>query len=249
MIIIIECSQDGQAMAEIGWGNMSLGISPDLRFKLEYYGSKQHVFNELELEGPKIISGDHGRSNRRTMLNIEPANCSRAHDKPMSPRLPLPGSWAFLHCAIAGTVQIDGGQLTFLVARSSSSQHDGQGAEHSSVAETNSLGSWFCACVAPLCMEIVRHGLHGLFVLGFHSWSKFPWMTLTELMPTPSTPRFWSAEDGIATAPGVALLPWGEHLATWLSAFHDPVTWIQDIGIKMVKGYEGSASQIKSVVM
>lgn len=32
-------------------GNMSLGISPDLRFKLEYYGSTQHVFNELELEG------------------------------------------------------------------------------------------------------------------------------------------------------------------------------------------------------
>ena len=30
---------------------MSLGIAPDLRFKLEYYGSKWHVFNELELEG------------------------------------------------------------------------------------------------------------------------------------------------------------------------------------------------------
>ena len=30
---------------------MSLGIAPDLRFKLEYYGSTQHVFNELELEG------------------------------------------------------------------------------------------------------------------------------------------------------------------------------------------------------
>lgn len=73
--VVRDCLQDtGQECM----GNMSLGISPDLRFKLEYYGSKQHVFNELELEG---------------------------------------------------TVQIDGGQLTFLVARSSSSQHDGQDSE------------------------------------------------------------------------------------------------------------------------
>lgn len=73
--VVRDCLQDtGQECM----GNMSLGISPDLRFKLEYYGSKQHVFNELELEG---------------------------------------------------TVQIDAGQLTFLVARSSSSQHDGQDSE------------------------------------------------------------------------------------------------------------------------
>lgn len=73
--VVRDCLQDtGQECM----GNMSLGISPDLRFKLEYYGSTQHVFNELELEG---------------------------------------------------TVQVDGGQLTFLVTRSSSSQHDGEDSE------------------------------------------------------------------------------------------------------------------------
>eukprot|EP00913_Durusdinium_trenchii_P005362 g5002.t2 len=53
-------------------GNMSLGIAPDLRFKLEYYGSTQHVFNELELEGTVKANG--------AQLTFQVLRSSSSHD-------------------------------------------------------------------------------------------------------------------------------------------------------------------------
>ena len=44
-------ARSGRAVNLCCQGNMSLGISQDLRFKLEYYGSNQHGFNEVEIEG------------------------------------------------------------------------------------------------------------------------------------------------------------------------------------------------------
>ncbi|CAE7214899.1 Pdi [Symbiodinium pilosum] len=55
-------------------GNMSLGISQDMRFKLEYYGSNQHVFNEIEIEGCVQVEG-----RQLTFLGVRSAS-SRRYD-------------------------------------------------------------------------------------------------------------------------------------------------------------------------
>ncbi|CAE7236432.1 unnamed protein product, partial [Symbiodinium natans] len=53
-------------------GNMSLGISQDMRFKLEYYGSNQHVFNEIEIEGRVRLEG-----RQLTFLGVRSASVRR----------------------------------------------------------------------------------------------------------------------------------------------------------------------------
>ncbi|CAJ1431697.1 unnamed protein product [Effrenium voratum] len=67
--IIRDCLHAGQECM----GNMSLGISSDWRFKLEYYGSSQHVFNELEMEGTVQLEGS-----QLTLLGTRSA--SSCHD-------------------------------------------------------------------------------------------------------------------------------------------------------------------------
>ena len=65
---------------------MSLGISPDLRFKLEYYGSTQHVFNELELEGHMVT--------RANLMLGKHGVAARVFDKPYTPKVQLYSSSA-----------------------------------------------------------------------------------------------------------------------------------------------------------
>ncbi|CAE7879313.1 unnamed protein product [Symbiodinium microadriaticum] len=63
-----------QDMGQECMGNMSLGISQDLRFKLEYYGSNQHGFNEVEIEGRVRVEG-----RQLTFLGVRSAS-SRRYD-------------------------------------------------------------------------------------------------------------------------------------------------------------------------
>eukprot|EP00439_Symbiodinium_sp_Y106_P085295 s239_g28.t1 len=68
-----------QDMGQECMGNMSLGISQDLRFKLEYYGSNQHGFNEVEIEGRVRVEG-----RQLTFLGVRSAS-SRRYDGEQGP--------------------------------------------------------------------------------------------------------------------------------------------------------------------